>query len=55
MKSEEAPQRVLGRHVDGDVERLAETGSDERLGRNAVGIFIAVNSDVVEGENRLGA
>ena len=48
VKPEEAPERILGCHVDGDVESFAEAGTDERVGRGAVGILVAENADVVD-------
>ena len=47
MQSEEASEGVFGGHVDGDVDRLAEARADERLGRCAVGVFVAVDADRV--------
>ena len=54
MQSEEASEGVFGGHVDGDVDRLSESRADERFGRCAVGVFVAVDADRVWRKNRLG-
>ena len=52
MEAEEAAERVLGRHIDGDVDSLARSRADESLGRNSVGVFVAIDADREERENR---
>ena len=52
MQAEEASKRVFGRHIDGDLESLARPGADESLGRQPVRVFVTINADREERQNR---